>query len=184
MTLPPRSSRLSGAEASLDAILDARERRAGERQALLLVGRGPLVAISAVMPGVVKTCPLSCAIHAAAIVAFEETLRSNDWPAEKFRTGTPVTGPEALFAVAADPESLKRACVDLETRHPLGRLWDIDVVASTGTVSRKDVGLPARRCILCDQPAHACARSRAHDVGELLAAIEAAFDAWSASRLP
>ena len=70
-------------------------------------------------------------------------------------------------------DELKRALVDLETVDPLGRLWDLDVTdPKLGALSRRGLGLPVRRCIVCDQPAHACARSRAHSLPELLGAIE------------
>ena len=45
----------------------------------------------------------------------------------------------------------------------LGRLLDIDVIAPDGgKISRTEIGLPARRCLLCGNPAPVCARSRAH----------------------
>ena len=55
----------------------------------------------------------------------------------------------------------------------LGRLFDIDVLDAGGKkLSREDLGLPPRKCLLCEQPAHACARSRTHTVMELTEQIE------------
>ena len=55
----------------------------------------------------------------------------------------------------------------------LGRLFDIDVLDAGGKkLSREGLGLPPRKCLLCEQPAHACARSRTHTVMELTERIE------------
>ena len=83
-----------------------------------------------------------------------------------------------MFAVEAASDELKRALVNLETADPLGRLWDLDVTdPQRGALSRRGLGLPVRRCIVCDEPAHACARSRAHSLAELLRAIEVILNA-------
>ncbi|MEG0379594.1 MAG: triphosphoribosyl-dephospho-CoA synthase CitG, partial [Eubacterium sp.] len=57
----------------------------------------------------------------------------------------------------------------LEESTPLGRLFDIDVQRSDGSkVSRKIIGLPKRKCLLCHKNAFECSRSRAHSVKDLL----------------
>ena len=81
------------------------------------------------------------------------------------------------MVVEADAVDLKAALVALEDSHPLGRLWDLDVASRQGSLSRRDLGHPARRCLVCDEPAHACARSQAHSRETLFAAIEAMLDA-------
>ena len=79
-----------------------------------------------------------------------------------------VTGPEALFCVRADAAELKRRLCVLEDGCAMGRLLDVDVIGPDGVkLSRTDVGLPARRCLLCDQPAPVCARSRTHSAQAL-----------------
>lgn len=78
------------------------------------------------------------------------------------------TGCEAMFCVEGDAKEIKRRLCALEDDLPIGRLWDIDVLYGLGEkVSRTDLGLPPRKCLLCDQPAPVCARSRAHSVDEL-----------------
>ncbi|VTM50676.1 phosphoribosyl-dephospho-CoA transferase [Klebsiella pneumoniae] len=71
--------------------------------------------------------------------------------------------------------------VRLEQSHPLGRLWDIDVICpQNGLVGRQSLGESQRRCLLCDEPAHACARSRRHDTDLVVARVEQMIDAWFA----
>lgn len=88
------------------------------------------------------------------------------------------TGPEAMLCVRADALTVKRRLCALEDGEALGRLLDADVIAPGGEkVSRADVGLPARRCLLCGQDAPACARSRAHTVDALFARANELIDA-------
>ena len=73
--------------------------------------------------------------------------------------------------MAADgtADRLKRLMTDMEDSSRLGRLFDVDVIGTDGRkISRSDYGMPARKCILCDQEAHICSRSRNHTVEELL----------------
>ena len=50
----------------------------------------------------------------------------------------------------------------------IGRLYDIDVLEKENTkISRKDLGFPERKCLLCDNPACQCGRSRKHSIEEL-----------------
>lgn len=88
-----------------------------------------------------------------------------------------VTGSELLLALDLPPEAAKRQTVRMENSHPLGRLFDLDVLDPCGrAVSRVDLGLPPRRCLLCGQDAKVCGRSRAHSVGALQARISALLD--------
>ncbi len=173
----------SGPVAELAAVLAAREARvARRREVLSRLGR-PTVGVSPVMPGPVKDCAASRRMHGAALDALERLFRDREWPATLVWTDTGATGPEALYAVEADAGDLKRALIDLETTHPMGRLWDLDVTdPRLGALSRRALGLPVRRCIVCDQPAHACARSRAHPLPELLGAIARILNGSSSHR--
>lgn len=92
------------------------------------------------------------------------------------------TGPEAMLCVRADALEVKRRLCALEDGEALGRLLDIDVIAPGGEkVSRTEIGLSPRCCLLCGNPAPVCARSRAHAVDALFARameiIDAHFDA-------
>ena len=50
---------------------------------------------------------------------------------------------------------------------------DIDVLEAPGhLLDRASLGLPPRRCLLCDQPARYCMRACTHSQEELLLKIE------------
>lgn len=71
-----------------------------------------------------------------------------------------------------DSDEIKRAMVELEESLPLGRLMDIDVIDRDGKpLSRTKLGFGQRKCIVCDRPAKACARSQAHSPLELQNAL-------------
>ena len=74
----------------------------------------------------------------------------------------------ALRVLDADPISVKRLCIGLEESHPAARLLDLDVYASeTVQIGRASLGLQARRCLVCDQSAVDCMRSRRHSIAAL-----------------
>lgn len=78
------------------------------------------------------------------------------------------------MSIEAPAHDLKLATIELEHSHPLGRLWDIDVLTPEGEIlSRRHFALPARRCLLCGQSAAECARGKTHALSGLLSQMEA-----------
>nr|WP_199064551.1 citrate lyase holo-[acyl-carrier protein] synthase [Chromobacterium sp. ASV5] len=165
-------------EVGLDEVLAARDARAARQRALLRRRGLPLVSLTLVSPGPRKAGLRARRVMLAALAALEHVLSEEVWPAVERETLWLPTGPEALFAVNAQPEALKRRLARLEDEHPLGRLWDLDVLTGAGALSRGELGLPPRRCLLCGEAAHACSRSRRHPLPELLRAIEEKVDAF------
>lgn len=79
-----------------------------------------------------------------------------------------ITGNEAYYIIDAEASILKKLTVEIEDASPLGRLFDLDVLSPDGSkLERTALGLPMRRCLICDAPAMACARSRTHTVVQL-----------------
>ena len=69
--------------------------------------------------------------------------------------------------------SVKQLCINIEDNIPLGRYVDIDVYyESLTSISRSELGYDGRKCYLCDNLAHVCARSRTHSVIELKEKME------------
>jgi holo-ACP synthase len=183
--------RFAGPEVTLEAVLAAREARVLRRDAALAAGARTVVTLTAVMPGPVKDCPLSRDVVAAALDALDARCRRDGWRAVVAARVDAATGPEALVTVDADARAVKAATVAVEDGHRLGRLFDLDVAGRVGaardgggvpttSLARRDLGLPPRRCLVCGEPAHACARSRAHPLAALFAAIEEMVDAGDA----
>lgn len=154
---------------TLQQILDNREARA-EFQRILLRGYGcALVCFTVNMPGAVKRCAPSLAVHRAGVEALRQRLAGHIL---YYKLLNYPTGFEGYFAVDLPPEELKPILVRLEDQHPMGRLMDLDVLRPDGTaVSRSELGLPRRKCLLCSHDAKACGRSQAHSLEELWAEI-------------
>ncbi len=177
-----RAGEWKGPAVTLVEMLDARERRAARQLALMAALRVPVVTMTVVMPGPVKDSALSRSVLDAATTAVEALFAARSWRVRRIERSNGTTGPEALCAVEADPLTAKTALIDLEETHPLGRLWDLDVICpARGPVVRRTLGRPARRCLVCEAEAHACARSQRHGLGELLAVIEGKVDAYRRS---
>ena len=67
-----------------------------------------------------------------------------------------ITGYEGYLVVKADGCQVKKLMIALEETK-IGRLYDIDVLEKENTkISRKDLGFPERKCLLCDNPACQC----------------------------
>ncbi|EAW4416356.1 citrate lyase holo-[acyl-carrier protein] synthase [Salmonella enterica] len=86
-------------------------------------------------------------------------------------------------AVCAPAMALKQHMSTLEMSHPLGRLWDIDIIDSDGkSLSRRELGHPARPCLICQQDAHLCARGKHHTLDLLLDEIARRIECYERER--
>ena len=164
---------------SLEQLLVAREERAARQAAALAHFERPLVSLTAVVPGPVKDGALPRRVLAQALHALEASLRGRRWRVLSRRVLWRDTGPEALYVVETDAGPLKSATIELEDRHPWGRLWDLDVIAPGPRIlSRKELGFAARSCLVCERPAAECGRSRRHPLPQLLKTMQTMVDEY------
>lgn len=162
----------AGEAASLVQILESREARASRQRRLLGLKQGALVCLMCNMPGPVKRCAGAKAAFEAGLCALLAMLQREGFALLYRQQFDPLTGPEGYFLVDAPPEVLKLACCILEEAHPLGRLWDLDVIARDGRpLSRAQLLRPPRTCLVCNNQAAACARNQAHPLADVQAHI-------------
>lgn len=158
-------------EITLDELLASREER--QRRQLELLRRHPgatLVCLTVIMPGPVKRDIRSLVVAQAALDALIARFGSD---MENIGTRDLPTGYEAYLLVSCSPEEAKRAVCLIEDTHPLGRLFDMDVLDGMGrALSRTELGMEERRCLLCGREARWCMRNRTHSREELLAEID------------
>ncbi len=141
----------------------AREARAQRQRALLAEYRAPLVCLTMNIAGAVKVTPEIADAFAEALDLILRQLARHGARALHVETNEVFTGFEGYIAVDAKALTIKRWMAQIEDADAFGRLLDIDVLAPNGEkVSRADIGLPARACLLCGNEAALCARSRAH----------------------
>jgi holo-ACP synthase len=172
-------SGISCAHVSLEQLLAARDCRAAYQAAALARFERPLVSITVVMPGPVKDGPLPRHVLTEALREVHAMSSNLEWPVLSREIRWSDTGPEAIYVVDAEPQLLKSATVELEDQHALGRLWDLDVIApGQRMLSREQLGLPARRCLVCERPAAECGRARRHSRQDLLGVIQRIVDGY------
>ena len=181
---------------TLDELLASRDARHAMQQKLMAEHSGKtLVCLTVVMPGSVKRNQQSLTVARAAVKAMRKAYNiSDDQLPEtelltnelKTETGECLverdlnTGYEAYLITSLPLLEAKRVAVDIEDTHPLGRLFDIDVIDKQGIpVSRDRVGGQPRRCLVCDHEARYCMRMRWHTQEEIWARIKQMTDDYA-----
>ena len=165
----------SGIPVELPAMLAAREERAARQAAWLEKYAVPLLSFTLNIAGPVKTSPDLRRAFDAGLAALENALGAAGLsPTARTEIHAP-TGDEILLAIDGDAEAIKEIAARIEEEHPLGRLFDMDVLNADGTKLSRSV---PRRCLLCTEQAQNCARSRRHSIAELTAEIERLLAAY------
>lgn len=133
-------------EITLEQLLKSRDQRWDTERRLLQEFPGQtLVVLTVVMPGRVKRNAHTRVIARAAEAAVQAFLG----PKVVLRyTNDAPTGYEAYWIVRAEARSVKRQMCGIEDFHPLGRLFDLDVIQSDATLSRAPT-LVSRRAAAC-----------------------------------
>jgi holo-ACP synthase/triphosphoribosyl-dephospho-CoA synthase len=151
----------------------AREDRVLGQRALLSKWQTPVLSLSMNIAGPVKTTPLLERGFDLMLKNIKQSLEQEGITILEEKETRRFTGCSWLAAVRCNALLLKRLCTGLEDRDSLGRLMDLDVIDVQGQkVARSAIGQPMRICLVCDNLAAACARSRAHSYQQLFQAAE------------
>ena len=164
-------------EITLAEILDAREARAASQRRLLDAHRLPLLGVTMNIAGPVKRSSLLDFAFRDVL----ERLRAALGPAVLHQELTDApAGLEAILVCDLPAEEIKRLALELEAAHPVGRLYDLDVIGADG---RKLSRSTPRTCLVCGGPVGPCSRSRAHGLPAIQAAAQALLRDFAADRL-
>lgn len=79
------------------------------------------------------------------------------------------TGDELILSVDYPAEKIKELTTRIEETHPLGRLFDMDVIDRNGQKLSRNTW---RKCIICGCQAQECARSKRHSIAEMQSCIQ------------
>lgn len=195
---------------TLNELLASRDARHATQQKLLAEHSGKtLVCLTVVMPGSVKRNQQSLTAAHAAVEAMRKafavkenkglsplTPLENPENLEPLENPVPLespaptlleldleTGYEAYLITPMPLLEAKRIAVNIEDTHPLGRLFDIDIINADGVpVSRDAIGEKPRRCLVCDHEARYCMRMRWHTQEEIWAKINEMVDSYVEAR--
>ena len=161
---------MTGNTVDLPQMLARREKRSHEQQSFINSHHSPLISFSMNIPGPVKTNNLirkAFTLGKNALLSQLENINAHILQASEIHEDT---GDELLLAVSnADPQALKDIAVKIEDSSQIGRLYDIDIIDSSGHKLSRAV---FRKCLICNKQAQECARSRTHSVSEMQDAIE------------
>lgn len=147
---------------SLNEILISKEERVKTQRSLLCEYKKPLICFTMNIAGPVKTSPL---IERAFGIGTECIL--SKIPPEKILKKiicSKNTGCEMYLSADLQENDLKILCTDIEDTHPLGRLFDMDVLSPDGTKLERKI---QRGCIVCSSPGRDCAARRMHSADEV-----------------
>lgn len=147
-------------------ILASREQRAHTQKALLEKYGKPLLCFTLNIPGPVKfNRDVSIAFFVGNRL-LQDALRGIRVLYRQLDRKS--TGCEGYYVVDMPVMELKRLAVEIEEADAVGRLFDMDVLDTDGRkISREELGLPRRKCLLCDNDAAVCASTRAHGLEAL-----------------
>lgn len=162
-----------GQEISLEEMLVAREQRYRKQKQLIQTWKHTIICLSMNIPGAMKaTKEIEWAFEHGRNTMME-VLRKYHVEIIQESIEYKKTGYEWYVSVDEEAVKVKRYMTFIEEKDEIGRIYDIDVFNHDGDkISRMDIHMPPRKCMLCGEIAHACSRNRTHSVEELFAYIE------------
>ena len=160
---------MQGIEVGIDEILDCREKRVAIQNKMIKKYNKPVISFTMNIPGPIK-------INNEIKKAFDigknlilENLKENNIKVLEIQELNENTGNELFISINSLAEKIKNITVAIEESCELGRLFDIDVIdINFEKLSRKSF----RKCLICEEQAQECGRSRKHSVKELQDKIE------------
>ena len=155
-------------EVSITQILDAREQRVIHQKELLERYGKSLICFTMNIAGPVKDSDLIRAGFSLGDRLLSAQLKGSGIRILHREADFSPTGPTGFYVADADALTLKKLTCQVEDHSPVARLFDMDILAADGSkYSREQLGLESRKCLLCENDARICGRSRAHTVEQL-----------------
>lgn len=160
---------MQGEQVILTDMLFCRERRAQIQDTFLKQYHCPVISFCMNIPGPIKTNQQILAAFNSGKQALLEKLGQTPAVIKDTMEIHEKTGDELLLAVDYPAQEIKDLTTEIEETHPVGRLFDLDVIDTDGQkLSRPSY----RKCIICGCQAQECARIRKHSVEEMQEKIE------------
>jgi len=149
-------------------MLKSREKRVLNQKRLLEQGNC-LISFTMVIPGEIKVTELITKCFKIGKNLIDEKLAEHRIRIIESETRFLATGLEGFWVLNAKSTFVKELMIEIEESRDLGRLYDIDVIDSAfRSISRMQLGYPARKCLICEGRAHECSRSQKHEYPELI----------------
>lgn len=160
---------MQGEQVVLTDMLQCRERRAQIQDTFIEQYHCPVISFCMNIPGPIKTNEQIHAAFESGKTALLTQLEQTSAEIKNFLEIHEKTGDELLLAVDYPVQEIKNLTTEIEETHPIGRLFDMDVINTDGQKLSRNT---YRKCIICGCQAQECARTRKHSVEEMQAKIE------------
>ena len=160
---------MQGIEVGIDEVLLSREKRVAIQNEMIKKYNLPLISFTMNIPGPIKTNNEIKAVFDIGKNLILEKLKENNIEILEVQELNENTGNELFISANSSAEKIKDITVAIEESCELGRLFDIDVIdVNFEKLSRKSF----RKCLICEEQAQECGRSRKHSVEELQKKVE------------
>jgi len=154
---------------TVEEMMAFRDARAEKQKKILALHKTPVISFGMNIPGETKTDENIRHAFEEGLKTIRARLEREHFEITEESERHEACGDEWIAAVDAPADVLKEIATAIEETHPFGRLFDMDVIDEN--VEKLSRSVP-RRCLICDEEASVCARSRKHDLAELKKAVE------------
>lgn len=160
---------MEGTKITLQEMMDCREQRVKQQKELLEKYSLPMLSFCMNIPGPVKTTEDIRKAFELGKKEIFSVLEEKGIPLYEKIEVHKTTGDELLLVFDASASEVKTWMMNIEEKHPLGRLFDIDILDEEGKkISRHGFC----KCLICNCQAQECARTRRHTVEEMQKKIQ------------
>jgi len=166
-----------GEEVGVIDIAESRNIRQAQQFALLKSNK-TLISFCLNIPGPIKQ---SFYLHKVFLSGLNEVKNTFNKEIKHIEIINPKTGSEAKILLDINSQDVKDKCILIEENHPLGRLFDLDVLdLKNNNLIHLERAKP-RKCLICNDEAKLCARSRKHSLIEMQEKVTNLFIDYEAS---
>ena len=172
---------LHGETVILTDMLECRERRARKQDEYREKYHTTIISFCMNISGPIKTNEDITKVFHSGVHDILQYLEDNHIAILESVEHNEKTGNELILAVdCKDSKRIKDATTHIEETHPIGRLFDIDVLDPNGNKMSRNT---FRKCFICNCQAQECASRRRHSVPEMQEFIDSKIqDFLSSSR--
>ena len=160
---------MQGIKVGIDEVLNCREKRVAIQNEMIRKYKKPVISFTMNIPGPIKTNnEIKKAFDIGKNLILEK-LKENNTAILEIQELNENTGNELFISVNSLAKKIKNITVSIEEASELGRLFDMDVIdINFEKLSRESF----RKCLICEEQAQECGRSRKHSVEELQNKVE------------
>lgn len=163
-------------EIFLKGILDEREKRYGIQMSFIEKYSSPIISFMLNIPGEIKKTKKYVDFHLKIIAKIKKLFEEENIKINEEIYSDSEFGMYYIASVETDAKFLKQKMMEIENES-FGRIIDIDVFdENKNQITRKSLGLPERKCILCENDARICIKEKNHSTEELLEKVNEVID--------